>query len=146
MNPYFDVNSCLLVQIFAVSVKYVGDPEVSKPGLVYPPDGKETLMLEPENRMGWTAVNLFKRNSVNAGVHHLPIFDEQPSPVKTKFMRIFVSIQKKLFKQKLSEVVAKSGVKRHSIFHFILELMPPPFLVLSSSSATALQVAQFLSK
>ena len=64
-----------------MDAKYVGDPEVTKPGLVFPPEGKETLTLLPEHRMGWTALNLFKRNSVNAGVHFLPVFDEQPSPV-----------------------------------------------------------------
>ena len=81
MNPHFDEFTCILIQIFVLDVKYVGDPDAQKPGTVLPKEGKENLALEPENQMGWTAVNLFKGKSVNAAVHYLPVFESQPSLV-----------------------------------------------------------------
>ncbi|XP_063713295.1 uncharacterized protein LOC134841321 [Symsagittifera roscoffensis] len=116
VNPYYDVNSCILVQVLAMDAKYVGDPEVTKPGLVFPPEGKETLTLLPEHRMGWTALNLFKRNSVNAGVHFLPVFDEQPSPefVRDVMQMPVVDAMIKAIKegtQKLSRLAASITIK-----------------------------------
>ena len=83
MNPHFDEFTCLLIQIFALDVEYEGDPEGARPGTVLPRQGRESLALEKENQMGWAAVNLFRGSqTVNSGIHYLPVLQQQPSLVR----------------------------------------------------------------
>ncbi|XP_053375803.1 uncharacterized protein LOC123533294 isoform X1 [Mercenaria mercenaria] len=87
LHPFYDQNSCLVIQLFGLEVQYHPRPDHREPGAVKDVRGNE-LSLEDEDRIiGWTVLPLFEGNMFNSvpwnsvlvGSHHVPVFKGKPS-------------------------------------------------------------------
>ncbi|XP_078598264.1 uncharacterized protein LOC144874218 isoform X10 [Branchiostoma floridae x Branchiostoma japonicum] len=78
IHPHLEPNTCLLIQVFGLDAVYTPQPDGSGPGTVTGKRGQE-VRLTTESQLGWTAVPLFDRGCVMAGVHNVPLFMGMPS-------------------------------------------------------------------
>lgn len=76
LHPFYDENSCLLIQLYGLDVKYTSRIEHDAPGKLKNSKDQE-LTLGNEHIIGWTVIPLFKGNSTMTGTHELPIFKGQ---------------------------------------------------------------------
>ncbi|CAG5136649.1 unnamed protein product [Candidula unifasciata] len=72
MNPFYDSNSCLIIQLFGLKVLYRPQADHKSPGMVQKPDGT-SLVISKDELIGWTVVPLFEGNSVISGTHTVPV-------------------------------------------------------------------------
>lgn len=76
LHPFYDENSCLLIQLYGLDIKYTCRIDHDGPGKLKNSKDQE-LTLGNEQILGWTVVPLFEENSVMSGTHELPIFKGQ---------------------------------------------------------------------
>ncbi|GFO41253.1 hypothetical protein PoB_006775800 [Plakobranchus ocellatus] len=72
MRPYYDLHSCLIIQLIGLKVLYRPQADHKKPGTLHKPDGTP-LEISDGEIIGWTAVPLFDGNSVLSGTHTVPV-------------------------------------------------------------------------
>ena len=72
MHPIYDQHSCLLIQLIGLKMVYKYQKDHKKAGIVEKADGVP-LAIANEEIIGWTVLPLFEGNSVQSGLHHLPV-------------------------------------------------------------------------
>ncbi|XP_019641118.1 PREDICTED: uncharacterized protein LOC109482733 isoform X6 [Branchiostoma belcheri] len=78
IHPHLEPNTCLLIQVFGLDAVYTPHPDGTERGTVTGKRGQD-VRLTTESQLGWTAVPLFDRGCVMAGVHNVPLFMGMPS-------------------------------------------------------------------
>ncbi|XP_064612744.1 LOW QUALITY PROTEIN: uncharacterized protein LOC135476597 [Liolophura sinensis] len=79
IHPFYDENSCVLIQVIGLGVVYHPTRDHRAPGRLTGPEGQQLKELGEHSMMGWAVVPLFRGNSVQTGEHQVPLLRGRPS-------------------------------------------------------------------
>ncbi|XP_035828352.1 uncharacterized protein LOC101850990 [Aplysia californica] len=72
LHPFYDLHSCLLIQLIGLRVLYRPRADHKQVGTLHKPDGSP-LEITSQELIGWAVVPLFDGNSVVSGMHQVPV-------------------------------------------------------------------------
>lgn len=78
LHPPYDENACLVIQLIGIKVAYHPSTDHKQPGIICSPEGSD-LEFSDDAVIAWTALNLFDKNAVETGCHHVPLVPGKPS-------------------------------------------------------------------
>ncbi|XP_073258638.1 uncharacterized protein [Porites lutea] len=81
-HPHISDLTTLVIRLCSLDAQYTPRADRTAPGSVTASRGRVMSVLP----FGWTVLQLFSKEYVNAGVHYLPIFEGSPSPTFLEFL------------------------------------------------------------